>query len=115
MRAKSAKLKSLITLLLTLSLAFGTPVAMSMDFCDGDSSSASMPADDAGHNCCHDQERHSNDCQSNDCQCHTVTGGALTDVTIIADDLMVPVIPSLSSKALVSAIHDLPKRPPRHA
>lgn len=115
MRAKSVKLKSLITLLLTLSLVFGTPVSMSMDFCDGDSSSASMPVDDAKHKCCHDQERHSDDCQSNDCQCHTVTGGALTGVSIIADDLMVAVIPTLSSGKLISAIHDLPKRPPRHA
>ena len=88
---------------------------MSMDFCDRDNTGASMPVDDAKHTCCHDQERHSDNCLSNDCQCETVTGGALTGVTIIADDVMVPVIPSLSSKALVSAIHDLPKRPPRHA
>ena len=115
MRAKPVKLKSLITLLLTLSLAFGTPVSMSMDFCDGDSSSASMSHDDTEHNCCQDQERHADDCQSSDCQCHTVTGGALTGVTINADDLMVAVVPSLSSRALVSTIHDLPKRPPRRA
>ena len=115
MCAKSIKLRSFITLLLTLSLAIGTPVSISMEFCDADDSSASMPVSDAKHNCCHDQERHSDDCQSNDCQCHTVTGGALADVTIIADDLMVAVVPSLSSRELVSAIHDLPKRPPRHA
>lgn len=115
MRAKSVKLKSLITLLLSISLAFGTPVSMSMDFCDADTSSTSMPVDDASHNCCHDQEPHSDHCQSSDCQCQTVTGGALAGVTIIADDLMVAVVPSLSSRALVSTIHDLPKRPPRRA
>ena len=115
MRAKPVKLKSVITLLLTLSLAFGTPVSMSMDFCDGDGSGASMSLDDTEHNCCQDKEPHPDDCQSNDCQCHTVTGGALTGVTINADDLMVAVVPSLSSRALASTIHDLPKRPPRRA
>ena len=112
---RSARLRSFITLLLALSLAIGTPVSMSMEVCDRDNSSASVPADNSKHNCCHEQERYSDHCQSNNCDCQTVTGGALASASIIADDLMVAVIPTLSSRELVSTIHDLPKRPPRHA
>ena len=115
MCADAGKLRSLISLLLVISLAFGTPVAMSMEVCNADRPADSSQADDSKHTCCQDQERHSDSCQGNDCECHAATGGAIASVTTIADNPMVAVVPTFISRVLISTVHDLPERPPRHA
>ncbi len=114
MRAVSVQRKTLLTLLLALSLACGTPASMSMEWCDGDRSGETSQTDDSKHKCCHDQDRHSDECQADDCQCHSVAGGALPAISIIADDYLVAVTLTLASSEFISTIHDLPKRPPRH-